>query len=186
MKYYHGSQNPNIEKLTTDHSRDGFVYATTNRLVALTYAVKCFPNLFSTQNGKECFYELKPNLFEKMIKGKKAYIYTLEDKNFEPVEQSKMCGHQGCFKINQDVNVVEKEEVADAYAALLKYQKSGEFSLIRYNELDPKIRDAMTKELKKCIQTLSEEKLNDPNSFWKLFLDNPTKSKADLNKTKDE
>lgn len=44
MSFYHGSKNPNIIELTTNHSKDGFVYTTSNRLVALTYAARTFTN----------------------------------------------------------------------------------------------------------------------------------------------
>lgn len=87
MIFYHGSKNPDLKLLEKEHSRDGYVYATTDKLVSLTYAARSFPNLFSTQNGEICFFELAPNLFEKMTKGKSCYIYRLEDKGFYPVIQ---------------------------------------------------------------------------------------------------
>ena len=75
MYFYHGSTNPNLKLLEKSHSRDGFVYATTNKLVALTYAARSFPNLFVTKDDKICFFELLPNLFEKMTKSKNKNYY---------------------------------------------------------------------------------------------------------------
>jgi hypothetical protein len=53
------------------------VYVTDSRLISLTYAVRGYPNLFTTlPNGKEVFLEVVLDLFKKMVKGKKVYIYT--------------------------------------------------------------------------------------------------------------
>jgi len=56
MKYYHGSKEGSIKELTTNHSKDGLVYVTSNRLIALTYAIRGYPNLFTTlPNGQKFF-----------------------------------------------------------------------------------------------------------------------------------
>ena len=115
MPFYHGSKDANIVELTTNHSKDGFVYATSNRLIALTYAARTFPNLFSSENGKEIFNEIKPNLFKKMVEGKSGYIYTLEDKEFESVPQNEKCGHIDCFRTKTNVKIVKKEVIEDFY-----------------------------------------------------------------------
>lgn len=171
MAFYHGSRDDGITQLTTSHTKDGFVYATSSRLVALTYAARSFPNLFSTSNGKECFWELKPNLFKKMTQGKSGYIYTLEEKNFEPIPQGPKCGHKNCFKVAENVKVVKKEYIPDVYQELLKYIQSGEFLLVSYKNMDSARREKMTKDIASCTKTLSQEEINDKNNFWKLFVE---------------
>lgn len=119
MSFYHGSKNSNLKVLKKNHSKDGYVYATTSRLVALTYATRSFPNLFVTDNGKVCFFELIPNLFEKMTKSKKGYIYTLKNIDFEIVQlQKNKCAHNNCWLTNHDVQIESKETIEDIYVEL--------------------------------------------------------------------
>ncbi len=172
MAFYHGSANPNLNLLKKEHSRDGYVYATTNKLVALTYAARSFPNLFSTKNNKICFFELKPNLFEKMTKFKKGYIYTLKDEGFSPVcLQKQRCAHNYCYRTNNDVKIISKEEIKDVYSELLKYQKQGEFILYKYNDILNETKNKMINDIKNIAKTLPHKEIEDKNTFWKFFLE---------------
>ena len=146
MKYYHGSQDANIQELTTVHSKDGLVYVTSSRLVALTYAVRGYPNLFTTSNGKEVFLELVPGIFEKMTKGKSAYIYTLENKKYSKINQNKLCGHTCCYSYNKNVKVIDKEYIDDAYQEFKKYIDKGLFTIIKCEDIpnkEKKIKDIL-------------------------------------------
>lgn len=169
MQFFHGSRNDNVLELTTRQSRDGYVYSTSSRLVALTYMARSMPNLFSTFNGKEVFFELKPNLFEKMVKNKSGYIYLLESKDFEPVPQSNRCGHRDCYKVKEDVKVIGKEYIKDAYAELQKYVKSGEFKILTEDEISPERKERMIQQIKDIAKTLPETEINKPGNFWNIF-----------------
>lgn len=169
MQFYHGSKENNITELTTNHSRDGYVYATSSRLVALTYMARSQPNLFSSQYGQECFFELKPNLFKEMVSNKSGYIYVLESKDFVPAPHSINCGHKNCYRINENVQVVSKEYIEDAYTELLKYVESGELKILTENELLPKEKEQMIKQIKDIAKTLNEKEINAPDNFWKRF-----------------
>ena len=171
MPFYHGSKDANIIELTTKHSKDGFVYSTSNRLVALTYAARSFPNLFSSENGKEVFNEIKPNLFRKMVEGKSGYIYTLENKEFESVPQSYKCGHTNCFRFNKDVKVIKKEYIKDFYKEFEKYIKNGEFIVKSYESFSEEKRKKMCKNIALFAKTLPDCEINNKNNFWYLFLD---------------
>ncbi len=169
MNFYHGSKDDNISELTTSHSRDGYVYATSSRLVALTYMARRKPNLFSSFNGQECFFELKPNLFKETVRNKSGYIYLLENKDFEPVPQSNRCGHQNCYKINENVKIVDKEYIKDAYEELLKYVESGEFKILTEDEIPYERKEQMIKQIKDIAKSLPEIELNNPDNFWNIF-----------------
>lgn len=135
-QYYHGSSSGTLEELSTNHGRDGRVYVTDSKLVALTYGVRTFPNLFTTlQNGKEGFLEIIPNLFERMTKGKTAYIYELEQGEYTPVVQNNQCGHGHCYSVNHNVKVVGKEHIKDAYEEFLKYIAKGEFVVVKKEDI---------------------------------------------------
>lgn len=135
MNFYHGSKDDNILELTTSHTRDGYVYATSSRLIALTYIARSKPNLFSTFKGQECFFEIKPNLFKEMVRNKSGYIYLLENKDFEPIPQNNKCGHCDCYRIKENVKVVGKEYIKDAYEELKKYIESGDFKILTEDEI---------------------------------------------------
>ncbi len=172
MTFYHGSTNPNLTLLKKEHSRDGYVYATTNKLVALTYAARSFPNLFSTKNNKICFFELKSNLFEKMTKFKKGYIYTLKDEGFSPVDlQKQKCTHKSCYCTKNDVEILAKEEIKDIYKELLQYEKQGEFILYKYDDIPNKTKNKMINDIKNIAKTLPHNAIDDKNTFWKFFLE---------------
>lgn len=169
MQFFHGSKDDNVLELTTSHSRDGYVYATSSRLVALTYLARSKPNLFSTFNGQECFFELKPNLFDKMVKNKSGYIYLLENKKFEPVPQSNKCGHCDCYRTKENVKVVGKEYIKDAYEELQKYVKSGEFKILTEDEISLERKEQMIKLIKNVAKSLPETAISAPDNFWNLF-----------------
>ena len=172
MNFYHGSTNPNLKLLEKSHSRDGYVYATSDKLVALTYAARSFPNLFVIKDDKICFFELLPNLFEKMTKSKKGYIYTLKNSDFVPVDLPKQkCAHNNCYRTDKDVEIIEKEEIQDLYTELLKYEKQGNFVLCRYETIPTDTRQKMIDDIRRVAKTLPKEKIENKNNFWKLFLE---------------
>lgn len=169
MQFFHGSKDNNILELTTSKSKDGYVYATSNRLVALTYIARSKPNLFSTFNGQECFFELKPNLFKEMVGNKSGYIYLLENKNFEAIPQSNRCGHCDCYRTKENVKIVGKEYIKDAYEELQKYVESGEFKILTENEIPYQQKEQMIKQIKDIAKSLNETELSASDSFWKIF-----------------
>ncbi len=171
MQFYHGSKSGDVKELVTSHSKDGYVYATSSRLVALTYAARSYPKVFSSNGEQECFLELKPNLFELMTKGKSAYIYTLEDKNFEPVPQNNKCGHRHCFRAKENVKIINKEYISDVYQELLKYKKKGGFHVVKYETIPTQKRNALTKGINDCMKHLTAEQVNNPENFWKMFIE---------------
>ena len=138
MSYYNGTRTDiPIKQFKTEISKDGYVYATTSRLVALTYIARVIPNMFTTQNSQEIFIEPIPNFFENTTKGVSGYVYILEEKDgFEVVSQNKNCGHQNVVRIKEDVNVKSVEYIKDVYEELQKYIKSGELKIWRFETLD--------------------------------------------------
>ena len=168
MEFYHGSQSAEVRELNTTHSKDGFVYVTSSRLVALTYVARSYPNLFFSKNGKEVFMELKKGLFETMVKGKTGYIYTLENKDYESLPQNNKCGHQHCLRVQENVKVVDKEYIEDVYSELLKYASKGEFEIIKFETISQEIRERELNKIRDIALTLSDEERK--NYHWSLFL----------------
>ncbi len=170
-KYYHGSKNGNLTELTTENSEDGNVYVTDNRLVALTYAVRGKPNLFLTNHkGEEVFLQFYLDLFDEMVKGKSAYIYTIEDVGFESVDQSRKCGHKHCFKANQTAKVVKKEFIEDAYTELMKYVEIGELKIVTPDKMDKEWRKKCLSDFQELALKQSEEDLKSEDNYFSFFL----------------
>ncbi len=136
MKFYHGCRDGNIKEFKTELSRDGYVYATSSRLIALTYIARVFPNMFKTEKDKEVFIEIVPNFFEDTIKGCSGYVYLMENKkNFIPINQDKNCAHSNSFKIKENVKVVSVEYIEDVYQELNKYIESGQLIIRKFETL---------------------------------------------------
>lgn len=166
MSYYHGSRNDSLKYLSIDNSKDKLVYVTDSRLVALTYAVRGYPNLFTTlTTGKEAFLELTPNLFKKMTKGKKVYIYTLEDSDYKMVAQNSRCSHSNCYSCNKDVKVIKKECIKDAYDEFLKYIDSNEFIIIKSEDIPN--REEIIKDI---IEKQYSSNINNKENFMKYIV----------------
>lgn len=106
-----------------------------------------------------------------MTKNKSAYIYLLEEKDFEPIPQSNKCGHQDCYRVHENVKVIGKEFIEDVYEELLKYEKNGEFEIIREHEIPSERKVQMIAEIAKVAKSLGKAELNNSNNFWKIFLD---------------
>lgn len=150
MAFYNGSVDGNIKEFKVVQSRDGFVYATSSWLVALTYIARVFPNLFMTENDKEVFIDVVPNFFENTVKGRSGYLYTLEDnQDFIPIKQNQNCGHANVYKINEDVKVKNVEFIEDVFKELQKYIESGELVIKRYSSLD---QEQITKIQKQILE----------------------------------
>ena len=156
MKLYNGSKdNGNIKEFSTKHTRDGFVYATSSRLVALTYVANVYPEMFVSGfrikpwvekypkmfegigEDQELFIELIPNFLDLTTKNREGWIYEFEEpSSIEPISQGKKCGHIHCYRTEQNLKVIAVEHIKDSRAELQKYIDSGELKIIKYEDAD--------------------------------------------------
>lgn len=176
MPYYNGSGKGDIKEFKVSLSRDGYVYATDSRLVALTYIARVYPNMFVTRNGKECFLEIVPDFFEKTVKGRSGYLYTLENaQGFESVPQSNKCGHTHVVRISKDVKVTKVEFISDIYSELLKYIHSGELIIQKFDTLDKDFVDKFQAEIIK-----NSDQSKTPINRVDLILDYKNRQEKDI------
>jgi len=157
-KLYHGSKTGGIERLRVNKTRSDKIFLTESRLAALIYAVRSFPNLFVFQRGREHFLEVKPQLFERLFKGKTAYIYTVEVKDVEKVKTSAKYSRDNCFSVSRDVLVKSCEVIEDALSELSKYVSSGELVLERYEDLSSKELEAINKDIEESLLYIKNKK----------------------------
>lgn len=172
MSFYHGSKDSNLTTLYCNYNSFKEVYVTNDKLVALVYASREFPNLFyQMKDGTIIFNEIVPNLFSKMFSNKICYIYTAEDLEYSPIVQGNHCAMQNCFSINKDVKLINKEIVSDCEKELLKYVKSKRLIIKRINDLS-------INEIKKIINGIlalkdyDESKLRGKKNYTSYILSN--------------
>ena len=117
MKFYHGTDNPDLKILTTDFANEGYVFLTKSYPFAVLYggsSVRFWA--FNKETGKLVIREVCEDGLKKMYKGKTFYIYTTED--IEQVEEYEYCGAKN-YKTKQNVKLESKETVVDAYDKII-------------------------------------------------------------------
>lgn len=149
MKYYHGSDNPNLKILTTEFANHGAVFLTKRYSSALLYAASSvrFWN-YDKESDRIIFRELSENGLEKMYKGKQCYIYTTED--VEDVEEYIHCGCEN-YKTNNNVKLESKEVVDDAYDKIMELYNKGELMISFWKDLTAEQKEYEYNKVKNTI-----------------------------------
>ena len=133
MKYYHGSRDGNIKKLTTQKSNDGYVWLAEDYCFVVLYAGNQTRFWAVDENtGKLIVREVQPGSLELMYKNKPCYIYSVE--NVGDFEQYDRKGRKS-IRLNHDVDVAEKEFIPDAYEKITQLEKEGRLIVRRWNTL---------------------------------------------------
>lgn len=130
MKYYHGSSNGELTKLTLNKSNDGYIYLTPDYATAVFYGGA--PIRFwawNNQTQKLVVREMCKNCLKKLYKGKSCYVYATEN-----VVKFKTDNYKGrpAIKLAHDVTLEEKEFIPDVYKKLLQLERSGELEIFRW------------------------------------------------------
>lgn len=149
MKYYHGSNNPNLAELSIHYTNHGAVFLTKRYASALLYAAStCRFWKYDKQEDKIIFREVAENGLEKMYKGKKCYIYTTEDvKNVEEYE------HNGCknYKTLNNVKLESKETIEDAYEKIMELYNKGEIKIWFWKDYSEEDKKQIKESIKSTI-----------------------------------
>ena len=146
MEYlYHGSAVAGITTLEPRsllHNSDKkVVYLTGNLPFALVYIWDGQHNNFDRKhvsggirNGTAFYEEWFPGQLEMFYKNVSGYLYCIQNCiDFQPVEN-----RENMLYSQQDVSVDHAVFIPDVYEEILKYEKSGRFSVLRYNEQSEK------------------------------------------------
>lgn len=156
MKLYNGSKDRgDIKEFSTKHTKDGYVYATSSKLVALEYMASVYPDMFMSgwsakpwmekypkmfegcSEEQELYVELIPNFFDIATSGREGWIYEFEEvEGLQSVPQGPKCGHLHCYRTKQNLKVKKVLHILDARKALQKYIDSGELKIIKYEDVD--------------------------------------------------
>lgn len=138
---YHGTEIANITKLETrsilHNTKKQVLYLTDNISYALVYIwskdrtgyaqkyVTC-----GVKEGKVFYEEQFPNQLEVFYKGVSGYLYYInKTDSILPVE-----GREYMYYSLTDRNVDNVKYIADVYEELIRYEKLGEITILRFNE----------------------------------------------------
>ena len=162
--YYHASSIGNIKQLETRVSNHDvpLIYFSKKRenvLVYLSNAVEkyCKETGFEysgrwhkwasygfDKNGIQRLEEYYPNTLEKTYKGVSGYIYSV--KSIE--EASFDISIPDAATTNKSVEIDNVEFVPDAFEAIIKAEKEGLITILRYEKMSPKMKEWNTKTIK--------------------------------------
>lgn len=169
MKYYHGSDNPCLEGLTTDHYENK-LYVTDSYEMALMYAGCSLRSWgFDKENDLLIIIEMGEKAFEKMYKGKKCYIYNcdiddaIKDEG-NPSNHTYTVKHN--VKLNNDVEVIE-----DVYVKFLELERQGKIKLIRWDTLSKEEQEVRKKRTIERWLPYMENERNNFSKEYELLID---------------
>lgn len=138
---YHGSVTADIMELKANsplHGNDKkVVYLTDNIPYALLYIWDGEHNNYSRKfvtgwikNGIAYYEEVFPNQLETFYKGASGYLYFIEkNADFFAVD-----GREAMYYSEKNIIVENEVYIEDIYRELIKYETSGQFKLLRFNE----------------------------------------------------
>lgn len=149
MKFYHGSDNPNLTELTTEFANHDAVFLTKRYGSAMLYAASTvrFWN-YDKETDRIVFREVAENGLEKMYKGKECYIYTTED-----IEDYEEYEHNGCknYKTFRSVKLESKEIIHNAYDKIMELYKNGEIIVWFWKDYDEETKRSQKEKLKNTL-----------------------------------
>ncbi|MBR6778765.1 MAG: hypothetical protein IKM43_01245 [Clostridia bacterium] len=123
MKYYHGSQNGNLTKLSLDKSVDGYVYLTPDYNFAVLYAGSLLRFWkYDFEQQKLIIREVVKDGLKKMYKNKPCYIYSTEELGEH--EEMDVMGRK-TVRMQHDVELTDKQYIPDAYEKIIELYNQG-------------------------------------------------------------
>ena len=142
MIFYHGTKDNKLKELVSNHSRDNYNYINSNRNYALVYATRKYINLFKNVGDKIYFYNIYPDLFNKLYFNDFGIIYSFEvDINdVEKVEKGRNCAFEDSYRTSKNIKLNDYEEV-NVYDEFMKLRDQGIFIIVDDDEVVTKARE---------------------------------------------
>lgn len=169
MRYYHGSKNPCLKELTTDHY-GGKLYVTDSYEMALLYA-GCSLRSWNYDRENDILYiiEMGKDAFKKMYKGKTCYIYTC-DIDDASKDNGNISSHT--YTVNHNVILNEEREIIqDVYAKFLELEKDNKIKIIRWEDFSKEEQEnRKRKTIERWLPHMENERIKFPDEY-KLLID---------------
>ena len=148
MKFYHGSPNGNLKKLTMDKANHGAIFLAEDYCFAVMYA-GCPLRFWGTkEDGKLVIWEKAENCLEILYKNKPCYVYSVDESNLKDYQKSEY-KRRKTIEVTHDVELDECEFIPDALEKILQLEREGRLYIKRWNDLT---EDQKTKEKDRFIK----------------------------------
>lgn len=155
---YHGTPigGLNIIKANAKSHTTGkkVAYFTEDRCYALVCCRNQSENFVTMglrKDGKQHYFERFPNQLQTLYGGKRGYLYLLESTD------GLSRGKGSAWESETDVPVRQCEVVDDVYTEILKEEQMANMVIHRYSEIDPVEQKQAANDIKKYMETVSEE-----------------------------
>lgn len=180
MKYvYHGTNIENIDILKT---KNGILYATPSKAIALIFLSKKGNDFYYYLSGDGVNYpvvlvERKKDMFKEIF-NISGFIYKLDAKDFK----ENQTGWSGEVICDHDVNVLSCEYIDNVYDELLKLSKENKIKLYLYPNRPKNVPLDNSDLIKKVIRW--SKKGFDVNKFFELYPELKDKFLDEINDNK--
>lgn len=177
-KLYHGSFIPNIKTLQANsrlHNTDSKVlYLTDNIPYSLFYVWDGEHNRCSSKhvtgwlkNGTAFYEEQFSCQLETFYKGVAGYLYSVSMSD----EVQLMNGRDDLYYCLSDMAVEESTFIPDVYEELIKYEKTGELEIRRFNKQSEERQNELTELIAQTIirENFFENSPKEKREFYKSF-----------------
>ena len=174
--FYHASNVGELKELlplsTAHGSGDKVCYFTPVRAYALFYLRDMEINHVTcgiSESGVIVYNEQFPDQLKTIYQGRSGYLYTCEN------DGGIIAAHtNGVWAARQPIKVVNAEFIADVYAEILKAERSGEVSVVRYESLSDEKKREIIEMMKNYI--VKNNLLKNDSRKARFFKDNFPKS----------
>lgn len=184
--FYHASNCKDLKELlplsVLHGSNEKVCYFTPIRAYALFYLRDLEINHVTcglSANGIVVYHEQFPDQLRTIYQGRNGFIYTCKDNG-----HINMAHTNGVWAANKPVTISEMEYVEDAYAEILKAEKSGDVQVIRYESLSDEKKQEIIEMMKNYI--LKNKFLSSDSKKARFFIKNFPEASAKAKNTEEK
>ena len=148
MKFYHGSPNGNLKKLTMEKANHGAIFLAEDYCFAVFYAGCPLRFWETTEDGKLIIRELAENGLEILYKNKSCYVYSVDESKLNDYKRTEYLRRK-TIEVTHDVELNESEFIPDALEKILQLEKENKIVIKRWKDLTD---EQKTKEREKIVK----------------------------------
>ena len=134
MKFYHGSPNGNLKKLTMDKANHGAIFLAEDYCFAVMYAGNGLRFWETQEDGKLIIREVAENGLELLYKDKPCYIYSVDESQLKDYKKSEYLRRK-TIEVTYDVDLDEVEFIPNVLEKILQLEKEGKLVVRRWETL---------------------------------------------------
>jgi len=124
MKFYHGSPNGNLKKLTMDKANHGAIFLAEDYCFAVMYGGCSLRFWNTTEDGKLIIREVVENGLEILYKNKPCYVYSVDESKLKDYKRTEY-NRRKTIEVTHDVELDEVEYIPDVLEKIIQLEKEG-------------------------------------------------------------